>query len=148
MVRTIFAALCFLLLSIPSYAGWDSDEDGTGDGCEVEQPNPTRQRRCWWNFTGTGTGYSNMLKVDQCENWSLGFEPDFDGTETAATIQALICLDDAVANIPNACHILGNVTMSSSIGDQWGADATWLVIDIITAPGATANARVEFRCNQ
>jgi hypothetical protein len=141
-----------LLMAMPAYAGWDNDEDGTGNVCEIEQPNPTRQRRCWWNFTGTGTGYSNMLQIDQCENFSFRFFPDIDGVETNGTITVLICGDDAVANVPNACFVLENVTLdgdpSTNTEAVYGADATWAIVDIGAACGATANCRVEFACNQ
>jgi len=136
-------------LAAPAYAGWDTDEDGTGIACEEVNPNPGMQRRCWWNYVAAeGTGYSNRLDIDQCENYSIAFTPDFDGTDTSGTIQALICLDDAVANVPNSCYVLEGKTLSSSVPVVYGADGTWLLVDIIAACGAGANCRVEFRCNQ
>jgi hypothetical protein len=136
-----------LFMAAPAGAGWDSDEDGTGNDCEVSRPNRANQRRCYWNYVAAeGTGYSNQLVIDSCENYSVAFTPDFDGTDTTGTIQVLICLDDA--NVPNSCHVLEGKTLSSAVPVIYGADGTWLYMDIIAACGAGANCRVEFRCNQ
>ncbi|KPK67119.1 hypothetical protein AMJ82_11240 [candidate division TA06 bacterium SM23_40] len=141
--------LLILLLLLPStaWAGWSNDEDGTGTECEDEQPNPTSQRRCWWNFTSAdSTNNSNLLKVDQCENWSIACVPDFDGTGTTATVKPYICLDDACNT--NACYNPRNVVFNSTTHAMYGADGTWICLDIITAAGSGENGRCEFRCNQ
>ncbi|MHC4646319.1 MAG: hypothetical protein ACYTBJ_12530 [Planctomycetota bacterium] len=145
MVRWLVWLVPLLLLAMPALAGWDSDEDGTGTGCEVEQPNPTRQRRCWYNYTGTGTGSSNMLTIEQCENFSVEFETDWDGTATAGTGQFMVCLDDTNTN---SCAPLKGVTFTSSFRVVYGADGTWAYWLIGTACGTGNNCRVEFRCNQ
>jgi len=46
-MNKLFAFLAAFAFALPAYAGWDNDEDGTGNACEMEQPNPTKQRRCW-----------------------------------------------------------------------------------------------------
>ena len=153
-MRWILSIVVMIVLASPAYAGWTNDVGGDGAGieCEEVQPNPASQRRCWWNFTGVGTDYSPMLSIRQCENYSVKFFPDIDGVETNGTVTALICGDDLVANVPNACFILENVTLDgdSSTNKEavYGADGTWLIIDIVVACGATANCRVEFACNQ
>jgi hypothetical protein len=145
MMKQIAWMVFLLLFAMPAWGGWDSDEDGTGSGCEVEQPNPTKQRRCWYNYTGTGTGNSNFLKIDQCENFSVAFTPDWDGTATTGTGNFYLCLDDSDTN---SCYKLEGKTLSSSIPVIYGADGTWAYWDIVTACGAGNNCRVEFRCNQ
>lgn len=145
MMKWFYWMIPLLFPVVAVSAGWDSDHNGTSDGCEIEQPNPTRQRRCWYNFTGAGTGNSPMLKIDQCENFSVAFVPDYDGTETTATVIFYSCLDDTDTQ---ACFALEGKTLSSSIPVVYGADGDWGYVDVIAAPGATANARVVFRCNQ
>jgi hypothetical protein len=147
-MRTFYLVVLLALFAFPAYAGWDDDYDGTGTDCETVRPNPAMQRRCWYNSTGAGTGYSPMLEIDQCENYSVRFYPDIDGTETNGTIQFLVCGDPAIANVPNACFALEGKTLSSSMPAVYGADGTWGIVDIIVACGATANCRVEFACNQ
>jgi hypothetical protein len=130
----------------PAYGqGWSDDYDGTGTECQSIQPNPETQRRCWYNFTGAGTGNSPMLKINQCENFSVAFTPDWDGIETTATVIFYSCLDPTNTD---ACYALEGLTLSSTLPVVYGADGDWGYIDVITAPGATANARVVFRCNQ
>jgi hypothetical protein len=151
-ILLVFVMAFLASLASPAYAGWDDDEDGFGVGCEEVQPNPGMQRRCWWNFTGVGTDYSPMLAIRQCENYSIRFFPDIDGVETNGTIEFLVCGDDDIANVPNACFVLEDTTLdgdeTSDTESVYGADGTWGVVDIIVACGATANCRVEFACNQ
>ena len=148
-MRWLYWAMPLLFLAAPAVAGWDKTPAGTGDRCEIEKPNPTKQRRCWWNFSGTGTGYSNMLVIDQCENYSIRLYPDIDGTETNVTVNVLICGDGPLTtNVPNACFVLEGKTLNSSIPAVYGADGTFLIADIVAACGATANCRMEFACNQ
>lgn len=158
-MRWILSIVAMIVLASPAYAGWTNDEGGgaiggVGDGveCEEVRPNPGMQRRCWWNFTGVGTGYSPMLEISQCENYSFRFFPDIDGVETNGTITVLICGDDLVANVPNACFILENVTLDGDPATNteavYGGDGTWAIVKIGAACGATANCRVEFACNQ
>lgn len=145
-MRWILLVLAMALLAAPAYGqGWSSDHNGVGAECEEVQPNPAMQRRCWYNFTGAGTGNSPMLEIDQCENFSVAFTPDFDGVETTATVIFYSCLDDTDIQ---ACYALEGKTLSSNIPVVYGADGDWGYIDVIAAPGATANARVVFRCNQ
>ncbi len=145
-MRALLLIAALALLAIPAYAGWDDDHNGVGFGCEEVQPNPGMQRRCWFNYVNaTGTGNSPMLKIDQCENYSVAFTPDFDGVDTAGTGTFYVCLDDTDTQ---ACYALENKTLSSSLPVVYGADGTWGYWDIGVACTAAANCRVEFRCNQ
>ena len=81
----LIALLAFIVT--PANAGWDDDHNGTGIGCEEVQPNPGMQRRCWYNFTNAeGTFNTAMLSIQQCENYSVAFTPDFDGVDTLSLI--------------------------------------------------------------
>jgi hypothetical protein len=90
-----------------------------------------------------------MLRIDQCENFSVAFTPDFDGTDTTARVQFNVCLDDTDTQ---SCAILENVTLdgvaATNTDAVYGADATWGYAKITVAAAAGANARIEFRCNQ
>jgi hypothetical protein len=150
MTRCLVLLFILLIVALPASAGWDNDHNGTGDACETVQPNPTQQRRCWFNFTNaTGTGNSNMLRIDQCENYSVAFTPDFDGSDTTATVRFYVCLDDTDTN---ACYLLENTTLDGDASTKtevvYGADGTWGYLDIVTGAADGANARAEFRCNQ
>ena len=145
MMRWLYWTMPLLFLAAPAVAGWDKTPAGTGDRCEIEKPNPTKQRRCYFNYTGTGTGNSNMIELDQCENFTVAFTPDFDGTATAGTGIFYVCLD---ATDTQACYALEGKTFSSSIPAVYGADGTWGYWDIVAACGNNNNCRVEIRCNQ
>ena len=151
-MRIFYWVALLAFIATPAYAGWDDTEDGVGIGCEEVKPNPAMQRRCWWNFTGVGTGYSPMLEIEQCADYSVKFFPDIDGVETNGTVRFLVCGDDDIANVPNACFILENWTLDGNPATNteavYGADGSWGIVDIVVACGATANCRVEFACNQ
>lgn len=147
MMKWLYWMSPVLFLATPAWAlSWSSTEDGTSNGCELEQPNPTRQRNCWLNFTGTGTGDSNLLKINQCENSSIKMVPDFDGAATACKVKVYICLGEA-ANT-SMCFLLENKMLTSSLPAIYGFDGRFMYVDIDVAAGAGNNCRVEFQCNQ
>jgi hypothetical protein len=148
-MKWLWLVIPMVFMAAPAYAGWDDDHDGIGVaavGCEEVKPNPGTQRRCWFNYVNaTGTGNSPMLTIDQCENYSVAFTPDYSGVDTASTGTFYVCLDDTDIQ---ACHALEGKTLSSSVPVIYGADGTWGYFDIGVICTAAAECRVEFRCNQ
>jgi hypothetical protein len=146
-MKLFYLASLLMFIAFPAFGqGWSSDHNGVGAECEEVRPSPASQRRCWYNYTNaTGTGNSPMLQIDQCENFSVAFTPDFDGADTAGTGIFYSCLDDTDIQ---SCYALEGKTLSNIVPVVYGADGDWGYWDIGVACTAAANCRVVFRCNQ